>query len=88
MARRARPTPAAPVRSGATRFLHVGNIADTTSERQLGDLFGQFGDVDSIELVPRQGGALVSLLTIKAAVAARDQVRDARRPPARLRRLS
>lgn len=58
---------------GASRHLAVRNISDATSADQLGALFRQFGEVESIQIKPGEG-AQVNLTNIASAAAAKDQL--------------
>ena len=48
----------------------MGNISGETTQKQLADLFCQFGEVESITLLPAKGAALVFLTSVACAIKA------------------
>jgi len=72
----AKSSPIAPpllesIRQGATRNLFVGNITDSVTEDMLKNLFGTYGEFDSIAILHQKGIAFVNLTSVNAAVNAR-----------------
>jgi len=62
------------VENGATRHLKLSNISHQVTQQQVGELFRQYGDVESIRLLPEEGGALVNLASISGASAAKESL--------------
>lgn len=62
------------VENGATRHLKVSNISHQTTRQQLGELFKQYGEVESVQPLPQEGSALVNLTSVSAAIAAKDSL--------------
>ena len=72
---RTRPVPRdlyAAIRSGATRNLYVANVPESLSEQGLFALFGRFGELESIRLVPRKLAAFVNYVSVSCAIRAKD----------------
>jgi len=60
------------VEGGATRHLRIGNISNQTTKTQMAELFKQFGEVESVRLLPGEGAALVNLTNVTNAHAAKE----------------
>jgi len=57
--------------SSATRSLFVGNVALTVSEEIMAEVFGAFGEIDSIIILRDKGIAFVNLTSVKGALSAK-----------------
>ena len=72
---RTRPVPRdlyAAIRQGATRNLYVANVPESFSEQSILSLFGRFGDLESIRLVPRKFAAFVNYVSVSCAIRAKE----------------
>lgn len=50
--------------------LYVGNLTYSVNEANLRDLFGAYGDVESVKVIEQKGFAFVEMATIEQAAAA------------------
>jgi len=50
--------------------LYVGNLTYSVNEANLRDLFGAYGDVESVKVIEQKGFAFVEMATVEQAEAA------------------
>ena len=50
--------------------MYVGNLTYSVNEANLRDLFGAYGDVESVKVIEQKGFAFVEMATIEQAEAA------------------
>ncbi|KAJ7189076.1 hypothetical protein C8R46DRAFT_1184292 [Mycena filopes] len=72
------PTLALAVKAGATRSVYIEHVEDfeVFSEERLKADFGQFGDIERVELVKEEGAVFVDLTNISDAIKAVDSIKD------------
>ncbi|MFH0967990.1 MAG: RNA-binding protein [Methanobacteriota archaeon] len=49
--------------------MYVGNLAYSVNEANLRDLFGAYGDVESVKVIEQKGFAFVEMATVEQAEA-------------------
>ncbi len=62
----------------ATRSLWVGNVDPTLNEDDLAGIFSQFGDIESIRMLPDKECAFINYTTVQSAMDARNQMQGGR----------
>ena len=56
--------------------LYVGNLTYSVNEAQLGELFSQYGDVESVKIIEQKGFGFVEMGTSEEAQAAMDALNE------------
>ncbi len=56
--------------------LYVGNLSYSTTEGQLTDLFGEYGDVKSVKIIEGRGFGFVEMSTPEEAESAKEALND------------
>ncbi len=69
------------IRAGATRSLYVANVSDAVSEQDLYELFGAFGELESVRALPRRFAAFANFTSVISAIKARAVLHGKPVPP-------
>ena len=56
--------------------LYVGNLTYSVNEANLRDLFGTYGDIESVKVIEQKGFAFVEMATSEQAQAAMDGLNE------------
>merc|ERR1719454_139250 len=73
------------IRNGATRNLYVANVPESMTDASLCAMFGSFGELESVRLVPKKRAAFVNFVNITAAMKAKEAMHGKpTAPPERL----
>ena len=56
--------------------LYVGNLTYSVNEANLRDLFGAYGDVESVKVIEQKGFAFVEMATVEQAEASMEALNE------------
>ena len=66
------PAVRAAISRGATRHIAIGPTSPQTTQAQVSEILAPFGEVEAVRLLPENGYAVVNMMNIQHAIAAKE----------------